>query len=228
MITGEAATGTDWLRGAFAANSASAARALSSHQHGGRFRAKLIESELFRHNRRLYRRHAPIWGRFAHCEWRSLFSTRSATCPPEAQTRCCGAARGGIYRRWGGPVPIRSNVRNHRGPPTATWSQLIRRGNSATIFLIASMSPRPAPAVAQRARPIVCLVRIRGGGGARRGLPSRCSTRGGHVSPAAAIVWPGTLRELENLVRPACALYSHRSSASMYRRRASRIPSAGS
>jgi two-component system nitrogen regulation response regulator GlnG len=207
MITGESGTGKELV-----------ARAL--HQYGkradGQFVAinmaaiprDLIESELFGHERGAFTGATNrASGRFEQAQGGTLFLDEIGDMPPDAQTRLLRVLQEGEYTTVGGRNPIRADVRiiaaTHRD-----LRQLIRQGLfREDLYYRLNVVPIRLPALRERREDIPDLVRHFMREAVEEGLPQK-------TMDAAAIrrlgdyVWPGNIRELENLVKRLAALYA--------------------
>jgi two-component system nitrogen regulation response regulator GlnG len=206
MISGESGTGKELV-----------ARAL--HDYGkrktGPFVAinmaaiprDLIESELFGHEKGAFTgANARSVGRFEQAEGGTLFLDEIGDMPMEAQTRLLRVLQQGEYTTVGGRTPIKTNVRI----VAATNKELrhsIQQGLfREDLFFRLNVVPLRLPPLRERTEDIPDLVRHFFQRGVAEGLAPKT------VDPAAfdrlrRYLWPGNIRELENLTRRLAALY---------------------
>ena len=169
---------------------------------------ELIESELFGHERGAFTGAiARLSGRFEQAQGGTLFLDEIGDMPPEAQTRLLRVLQEGEYVTVGGRTPIRADVRiiaaTHRD-----LRALIAAGQfREDLYYRLNVVPIRVPPLRERTEDIPALVRHFMNQAMASGLP-------GKVIDSAAMQrlqghrWPVNVRELENLVRRLCALYS--------------------
>ena len=206
MITGESGTGKELV-----------ARAL--HDYGKRKNGPfvainmaaiprdLIESELFGHEKGAFTGAASrSVGRFEQAEGGTLFLDEIGDMPMEAQTRLLRVLQQGEYTTVGGRAPIRTNVRIVAAT-NKDLRILIQQGLfREDLFFRLNVVPLRLPPLRERTEDVPDLVRHFFKLAASQGLPLK------HVDTAALERmkrhrWPGSIRELENLVRRLAALY---------------------
>jgi len=207
MILGESGTGKELI-----------ARAL--HEYGKRRNGpliavnmaaipkELIESELFGHERGAFTGAVSrLSGRFEQAQGGTLFLDEIGDMPSEAQTRLLRVLQEGEYLTVGGRTPIKADVRiiaaTHRD-----LRALIGQGQfREDLYYRLNVVPIRVPPLRERTEDIPALARHFIAQAVESGLPRKL------IDPAAmqrlqAHRLPGNVRELENLVRRLCALYS--------------------
>jgi two-component system nitrogen regulation response regulator GlnG len=207
MINGESGTGKELV-----------ARALHSYgrRRNGAFVAvnmaaiprDLIESELFGHERGAFTgamtRSA---GRFEQAQGGTLFLDEIGDMPMEAQTRLLRVLQNGEYTTVGGRTPIRADVRiiaaTHRD-----LRLLIRQGLfREDLYYRLNVVPIRLPPLRERTEDIPALVQHFIRDAVTAGMPAKTIDKAA-MDRLMRHRWPGNIRELENLVRRVCALYS--------------------
>jgi two-component system, NtrC family, nitrogen regulation response regulator GlnG len=207
MITGESGTGKELV-----------ARAL--HEYGkrrnGSFVAinmaaiprELIESELFGHEKGAFtgaqNRHV---GRFEQAEGGTLFLDEIGDMPMEAQTRLLRVLQQGEYTTVGGRTPIKTNVRIIAATNRDLQKQIDQGLFREDLFYRLNVVPLRLPPLRERLEDIPDLVRHFLSVAAREGLPQK-SFEGAAIERLKRHLWPGNIRELENLVRRLSAIYT--------------------
>ena len=207
MIMGESGTGKELV-----------ARAL--HNYGKRRAApfvainmaaiprELIESELFGHEKGAFTGATSRgMGRFEQAQGGTLFLDEIGDMPIEAQTRLLRVLQEGEFTAVGGRVPIRADVRiiaaTHHD-----LRQLIRQGLfREDLFYRLNVAPLRLPPLRERTSDIPALVRHFVSLSVREGLPMK-RLDDAAMERLQSYRWPGTIRELENLLRRLAALYS--------------------
>jgi two-component system nitrogen regulation response regulator GlnG len=207
MITGESGTGKELI-----------AHAL--HDYGkrrtGPFIAinmaaiprELIESELFGHEKGAFTGAAMRYaGRFEQAHSGTLFLDEIGDMPLEAQTRLLRVLQEGEYTTVGGRTPIRADVRiiaaTHRD-----LRQYIRQGLfREDLFYRLNVVPIRLPPLRERSEDIPALVRHFLTQVSAQGLPLKTIDQPA-MERLRQYRWPGTVRELENLIRRLAALYT--------------------
>ncbi len=206
MVNGESGTGKELV-----------ARALHDYgrRRNGPFVAinmaaiprELIESELFGHERGAFTGALNrAQGRFEQAAGGTLFLDEIGDMPQEAQTRLLRVLQEGEFTTVGGRQPIRANVRivaaTHRD-----LRQAIRAGQfREDLFYRLNVVPIRLPPLRERVEDIPLLARhflerARDGKLAPKSLDQSSMER------LRQHRWPGTVRELENLMRRLAALY---------------------
>jgi two-component system, NtrC family, nitrogen regulation response regulator GlnG len=206
MIEGESGTGKELV-----------ARAV--HDYGKRRRGpfvainmaaiprELIESELFGHEKGAFTgATSRMAGRFEQAESGTLFLDEIGDMPFEAQTRLLRVLQQGEYTTVGGTQPIKTNVRiiaaTHRN-----LRRLIDQGQfREDLFFRLNVVPIRLPPLRERIDDIPDLVRHFLAQAEREGLPRKIMAAPA-VERLQAHRWPGTVRELENLIRRIAALH---------------------
>jgi two-component system nitrogen regulation response regulator GlnG len=207
LIVGESGTGKELV-----------ARALHDYgkRRGGPFVAinmaaiprELIESELFGHEKGAFTgANARSMGRFEQAQGGTLFLDEIGDMPFEAQTRLLRVLQEGEFTAVGGRVPIRADARiiaaTHRD-----LRQLLRQGLfREDLFYRLNVALIRLPPLRERLQDLPALVRHFAVQATREGLPLK-RLDDAALACLAAYSWPGTVRELENLIRRLAALYS--------------------
>ncbi|MHA1537545.1 MAG: nitrogen regulation protein NR(I) [Alphaproteobacteria bacterium] len=207
MIAGESGTGKEIV-----------ARVL--HDHGKRRNApfvainmaalprELIESELFGHEKGAFTgAGARKAGRFEQAEGGTLFLDEIGDMPLEAQTRLLRVLQEGEFTTVGGGTAIRADVRiiaaTHRD-----LRQLIRQGLfREDLYYRLNVVPLRLPPLRERREDIPDLTRHFLAQASAEGLPAKSLTSEA-LEQLKGHRWEGNVRELENLLRRVCALYS--------------------
>ncbi|MBI3275744.1 MAG: sigma 54-interacting transcriptional regulator, partial [Methylocystis sp.] len=206
MISGESGTGKELV-----------ARAL--HDYGkrktGPFVAinmaaiprDLIESELFGHEKGAFTgANQRSVGRFEQAEGGTLFLDEIGDMPMEAQTRLLRVLQQGEYTTVGGRTPIKTNVRivaaTNKDLRTLIQQGLFRED----LYFRLNVVPLRLPPLRERAEDIPDLAHHFFKVAVKEGLPQK------YIEQAALdrlkrYRWPGTISELENLVRRLAALH---------------------
>ncbi len=206
MITGESGTGKELV-----------ARAL--HDYGKRKKGPFVainmaaiprdlsESELFGHERGAFTgANTRSAGRFEQAEGGTLFLDEIGDMPMEAQTRLLRVLQQGEYTTVGGRNPIRSNVRIVAAT-NKDLRHLIAQGLfREDLFYRLNVVPIRLPRLRERSEDIPDLVRHFFKTAAAEGLPMKTIDTPA-LDRLKAYSWPGTIRELENIIRRLAALY---------------------
>jgi two-component system nitrogen regulation response regulator GlnG len=206
IITGESGTGKELV-----------ARAL--HDFGKRKRGPfvainmaaiprdLIESELFGHEKGAFTGAAQrSSGRFEQAEGGTLFLDEIGDMPMEAQTRLLRVLQQGEYTTVGGRTPIRTDVRivaaTNKDLPALIEQGLFRED----LYYRLNVVPIRLPPLRERAADIPDLARHFLTLAEKSGL-ARKVFRPEALERLQEHLWPGNIRELENLVRRLVALH---------------------
>ncbi|HTV71572.1 MAG TPA: nitrogen regulation protein NR(I) [Rhizobiaceae bacterium] len=206
MISGESGTGKELV-----------ARAL--HEYGRRRNGPfvainmaaiprdLIESELFGHEKGAFTgaQHRST-GRFEQAEGGTLFLDEIGDMPMEAQTRLLRVLQQGEYTTVGGRTPIKTDVRivaaTNKDLRTLINQGLFRED----LFYRLNVVPLRLPPLRERSEDIPDLVRHFFRQGESEGLQVKRISAGG-LELMKRYLWPGNVREVENLIRRLAALY---------------------
>jgi two-component system nitrogen regulation response regulator GlnG len=207
MITGESGTGKELV-----------ARAL--HDYSKRKAApfvavnmaaiprELIESELFGHEKGAFTgAQSRVAGRFEQAAGGTLFLDEIGDMPMEAQTRLLRVLQQGEFTLVGGRTPVRSDVRiiaaTHRNLKALIGEGLFRED----LFYRLNVVPLRLPPLRERTEDIPDLARHFLREAAREGLPDH-SIDGSALERLKTHLFPGNVRELENLMRRLAALHA--------------------
>lgn len=166
----------------------------------------LIESELFGHEKGAFtgaiQRSA---GRFEQAQGGTLFLDEIGDMPPEAQTRLLRVLQEGEYTTVGGRTPIKTNVRiiaaTHRD-----LKQLIRQGLfREDLYFRLNVAQVRIPPLRERTEDVPELVSHFLSQAHDEGLPWKTITPRA-LDRLKSHMWPGNIRELENMVKRLVAL----------------------
>ncbi|MEM7618875.1 MAG: nitrogen regulation protein NR(I) [Pseudomonadota bacterium] len=208
MITGESGTGKELV--------AKALHDYGKRKHGpfvavnmAAIPRELIESELFGHEKGSFTgaQHKSV-GRFEQAEGGTLFLDEIGDMPMEAQTRLLRVLQEGEYTTVGGRVPIQTDVRIIAAT-NRDLMQHIRHGMfREDLYYRLNVVPLNMPPLRERLEDIPDLVRHFISQATQEGLQEK-NLDASCYEILKSYAWQGNVRELENLVRRLCAIYSH-------------------
>jgi two-component system, NtrC family, nitrogen regulation response regulator GlnG len=169
----------------------------------------LIESELFGHEKGAFTGAAQRnVGRFEQAEGGTLFLDEIGDMPMEAQTRLLRVLQQGEYTTVGGRTPIKTNVRivaaTNKDLRSLIQSGLFRED----LYYRLNVVPIRLPALRDRAADIPDLARHFFSLAEKEGMPHK-QLDAGAIEVMKNYIWPGNIRELENLIRRLAALCPH-------------------
>jgi two-component system, NtrC family, nitrogen regulation response regulator GlnG len=208
LINGESGTGKELV-----------ARALHDfgRRKGGPFVAinmaaiprDLIESELFGHEKGAFTgANQRNVGRFEQAQGGTLFLDEIGDMPMEAQTRLLRVLQQGEYTTVGGRTPIKTNVRIVAAT-NKDLRGLIQQGLfREDLYFRLNVVPLRLPPLRERAADIPDLARHFFFQAEKEGMP-RKQIDAPALDLMKSYVWPGNIRELENMVRRLAALSPH-------------------
>ena len=167
----------------------------------------LIESELFGHEKGAFTGAAQrSAGRFEQAEGGTLFLDEIGDMPMEAQTRLLRVLQQGEYTTVGGRTPIKTNVRIVAAT-NKDLRILIQQGLfREDLYFRLNVVPLRLPPLRERAEDIPDLVHHFFKAAVAEGLPQKYIEQPA-LDRMKRYLWPGNIRELENLIRRLTALH---------------------
>lgn len=207
MITGESGTGKELV--------AKALHNYGKRKHGpfvainmAAIPRELIESELFGHEKGSFTgaQNRNV-GRFEQAEGGTLFLDEIGDMPMEAQTRLLRVLQEGEYTTVGGRIPIKTDVRIVAATNRDLMHHMQQGMFREDLYYRLNVVPIQLPPLRERLEDIPDLFRHFVSEACKEGLAEK-SIDNASYERLQAYHWPGNIRELENLVRRLCAIYT--------------------
>jgi DNA-binding NtrC family response regulator len=207
LITGESGTGKELVARAIHAASPRRDRALVSVNCPA-LSPQLMESELFGHERGAFTSaDAPRVGRFELAEGGTILLDEVTEIDLPLQAKLLRVLQERAYERVGSSRTTRADVRVLAATNRDLLAEVERGRFRQDLYYRLAVVPMVVPPLRERREDVPELVRHFSTLAARRMNAAPCELDSGAVDLLQQYDWPGTVRELENVVTRACVLH---------------------